>query len=409
MDEILKMRQKRAELVAAAKEQLEVMHSGGDGAKEAEAKFDELMAKADALQANIDRQERINAAESDMAEEIEETAAGLGVSAEQLTSEEDQEGGIFHRWMLGGINNLSSEDRLFMNERRVKAAQTVGTDSAGGYLVPTGFIRKIEAAMKAFGGLAEVATVIRTKTGNPLNWPTMNDTANEGEIVGEGAAVGSQDVAFGQLNFGAYKYSTKSVLLSLEFLQDNEVGFVQNYLAAIMAERLARIHNRHFTVGTGTGQPEGLVTGAAAGVTGATAIGVTYDELIDLEHSIDPAYRNSSRFMFHDTTLRALRKMKDADGRPLWQESMRDGAPALINARPYTINQDMPELGSNAKSIAFGQMSKYHIRRVLDLSIKRLDEKYAEQGLVAFLGFERSDGMLVDAGAQPVKLFTNAA
>ncbi|MCY1305329.1 phage major capsid protein, HK97 family [compost metagenome] len=154
-------------------------------------------------------------------------------------------------------------------------------------------------------------------------------------------------------------------------------------------------------MGTGVGQPTGIVTAASVGANAATAAAITFDELIDLEHSVDPAYRQAGRcrFMFHDSTLKAIKKLKDDQKRPLWLPGVAVREPDTVLGYAYTINQHVPVLASEAKAVLFGDFSKYLIRDVLAVSLFRLtDSKYTEKGQVGFLAFSRHDGNLIDVG-----------
>ena len=136
---------------------------------------------------------------------------------------------------------------------------------------------------------------------------------------------------------------------------------------------------------------------------------VIYEDLVDLEHSVDPAYRAEAEFMFHDDTLKVLKKLKDADGRPLWLPGVAVREPDTILGYNYVINQDMPIMAANAKSILFGDFSKYMIRDVMDLMLLRLVERYADFAQVGFIAFSRHDGDLLDAGTNPIKHYANSA
>ena len=127
-----------------------------------------------------------------------------------------------------------------------------------------------------------------------------------------------------------------------------------------------------------------------------------FDEIIDLFHSVDPAYRASPscRFMFNDSTLSAIRKLKDGDGNYLWQAADgRAGEPAAILGRGYVINQAMDSIATAKKTVLFGDMNKYVVRRVRDFTLLRLAERYAEYYQVGFLAFNRLDGELLDTAA----------
>jgi HK97 family phage major capsid protein len=175
-----------------------------------------------------------------------------------------------------------------------------------------------------------------------------------------------------------------------------------------LGNRIGRIQNDHFTTGDGSGKPKGVVNASASGVT-SVADPPTYDNFVDLVHSVDPAYRSNGKFMMNDATLKTIKKIKvlqysgDTTGVPLWSPSLVAGQPDMILGYPFVINQSMASPGSTAKKVLFGDFSKYLVRDVRDVTLLRLDERFAELGQVAFLAFARSDGDLLDAGTNPVK------
>jgi len=293
-------------------------------------------------------------------------------------------------------------------ETRPPQATTPG--AVGGYTIPDETMRALERALLEFGGMRQVSTIIRTDTGADMPIPTNNDTMNEGHILGENLQVEIRELTFNQLVLQSYKYSARMVLVSVELMQDNAVNLA-GILGGILGERIGRITNRHFTTGTGTAEPMGILTAASQGVVATTggATSATYDNFVDLEHSVDPAYRTGARFMFHDSTLKTIKKLKDTTGRPLWVPGMAFNSPDTIFGYPFTVNQSMPVLGANAKSILFGQLTKYLIRDVRGVTLLRLDERFADFHQVAFLAFARYDGDLLDAGTHPVKYFQNSA
>jgi HK97 family phage major capsid protein len=291
-------------------------------------------------------------------------------------------------------------------------ALSVGTPAAGGYTVPDELMRSIEIAMLTFGGMRQAATVIRTASGAALPIPTVNDTNQAGVILSENTQVANQDIAFSQLVLDAYKYSSKQVLVSVELLQDSAVPLGQ-IIGQLLGERIGRITNLHFTVGSGVGQPLGIVPAATVGfTTPATDSQVTtwkYTSMVELEHSVDPSYRRNASWMMADSSLKKSKMIVDTTGRPLWAASISTGAPDTLLGYPVIINQDMAAMGANAKSVLFGDLSKYLIRDVLGITLLRLEERYADFHQVAFLAFARMDGDLLNAGTNPVKVLVNAA
>lgn len=297
-------------------------------------------------------------------------------------------------------------------ERRAigDSPQTV-TTTAGGYLIPVGFSGELEKAMLAWGGMLQAARVVRTATGNQIQWPTTNDTGNTGELLAINTAAAEQAVTFGQKLLDAYKFSSKGVTVPTELLHDSAFNLATE-LGMMLGERLGRIQNTYYTTGSGSSQPQGLIAasnGASSGVTAASATAIDPDEILDLIHSVDPAYRANARFMFHDNTLKALRKLKDGEGRYLWQEGTTGGAPASIFGYPYTINQDMASsFASTGKPILFGDFSKHLVRQVAEVRLRRLSELRATSDQEVFVAFMRGDSEYLNAGTNPIKCLTMA-
>jgi HK97 family phage major capsid protein len=171
------------------------------------------------------------------------------------------------------------------------------------------------------------------------------------------------------------------------------------------------VTNNHFTVGTGSSNPNGVVVAATVGKTGTTGqtVSIVYADLVDLEHSVDPNYRQGAKWMMNDSSLKVLKKLVDTQGRPLWMPGLVTGAPDTILGYGFVINNDMATMATSGKSVLFGDFSKYIIRDVADVSLLRLDERFAEFHQVAFLAFSRHDGDLLDAGTHPIKYYANSA
>lgn len=321
----------------------------------------------------------------------------------------------FDRFLRRGWADFSTEEihNIRADMARVANALSIGTDSQGGYTVATEVASRLLEAMKDFGGVQEEAFVLPTSSGNPFTWPTTDGTAEEGEIVAENASATELDPSFGQVAIGAYKYSSKVVTIPFELIQDSVID-IEAMVIERLAMRLARIYNKHFTIGTGTGQPQGVVTAAAAGKVGTTgqATSVIYNDFVDLMHSIDPAYRGSAKWMMHDLTLAKLYKLVDADGRPLFWAASRDLSDALpmtLLGRSIRINQNMPTMAANAKSILFGDFKKYMVRLVMAMTLFRFDDSaYIKKGQIGFLAWSRADGKYIDAG-QAIKYYQNSA
>lgn len=318
----------------------------------------------------------------------------------------------FELWTRFGASELSGDQRKVLRagavtseEQRELRAQGVGVLAGGGYTVPDEFRNKLVETLKYFSGMRQAAEIITTESGASLPWMTNDDTANVGAILAENTQVTEQDVAFGTAALDAYMYTSKLVRVSLQLIQDSALN-IDEFLPRKLGERIGRIQNQHFTTGTGTAQPQGLITGATATVAAVgQSTAFTYDTLIDATARLDPSYLQGGNlaWMTSMAGLTAFRKLKDTQGRPLWQPSLTVGAPDSFLGYPIILNNDMPAPGVSTKSLAFGDFRQaYVIRDVTGVRTLRLDERYADFLQVGFLAFQRSGGIVQNTGAVTV-------
>jgi HK97 family phage major capsid protein len=401
---------------------------------EEQTEWEKLDKAQDALRAQIVREERQLELDRELASKQGTPAADPAKAATTATAAEKDAAysRAFRSWAAGGVEALEPEERSIMSERRASLsaediknlppriqkelrAQGVATGGAGGYTVPTGFSGVYEKALKSYSGVMQAARILDTETGNDLPWPTVNDTAQVGEQLGENVQAAAQDVTFGVVTLKAYKFSSKLMLCSIELLQDSAFD-IEALLGELAAERIGRILNQRFTTGTGTAQPNGVVTAATSGFTlpvGNTLL-QTWAGLNALEASVDPAYRPGSAYMMNDTTFQTIKGLVDTTGRPLWQPLMTGSLAGQIgqgtlNGYPVYINQDMAVPAANAKTVLFGRFDKYIVRRVRDIFVFRFAEKYMDFGQIGFLAFARYDGNLLNAGTNPIKYLSQSA
>lgn len=302
---------------------------------------------------------------------------------------------------------LHSSRMELLNERALSGF----AGASGGYTtLPATLVRNLEVAMLTYGGLRQFAEVIRTATGEEMGWPTANDTGNKGRRIGENKAVAEGNPpVFGKTTWYAYGYTSDAILVPYYLLEDSAFDLA-SVLGSMLGERLGRKTNEDNTLGTGAAMPNGIVPAATLGVTAASATAISTDEIIRLEHSVDPAYRNGAAYMMHDNVILALRLLKDGEGRYLWQSGVRDGKPDTLNGYQVGINMDMASsVAASAKTILFGQFSKFKIREVGSVRLYRLEERYRENDQDGFMAFLRQDAGLLDAGTHPVKYLQQAA
>jgi HK97 family phage major capsid protein len=362
--------------------------------------------------------------------------------------------GDVNRNAKGSVNGGAEErslallNKVSVDFRRAQTKeqrdQIAGTQSitytqgaAGGFFVPAGFVYDVEKATKYFAPILDVVRVLETASGQELPYPTSNDTNQAWHVLGEAAQILDQgtsanypvagsaittdagNVGLGHVRFGAWKGSTGLIRVSLELLQDSAFN-IEAFLQEAFAVRLGRGYEQYLTNGTGSSEPKGILPAiAASGAVAVTATGsslndgvvandgtnsIGYQDLVNLIHSVDPTYRKGAKFMFSDSTLAHLKTRVDKFGRPLWVPSTRENEPDTVAGYSYVINQSFPSIAPSAKSVAFGAWQKFIARKVKDLQVLRLDERFADFGEVAYVGFSRIDSNLVDAGTHPLNV-----
>lgn len=408
--------EKREKLVADARSALDEIKKNTDEARaaELEKRHDDIMAEFDRLDAQIAREKRMADAQKRIDDAAaEERAKQRPISGGEGRGQDDGEQvtyrSAFHRYVAvaGDTSALSDEERAALRAGvapKEARAQTVGTPSGGGYTVPTELSNQIIISMKAWGPMYDeaICTVMNTSSGNPIDMPTVDDTGVPVAKHTEAGTVtddGGSDATLGKKTLSAYAYDTEWVKFSWELAQDSIFNF-ETLLGGLLGQRLGRRANTELTTGDASGDPQGIVTGSTLGKTAAATAAITWDEIIDLEHSVDPAYRASpkARYMFNDTTLSAVRKLKDGQGNYLWQAGdVQKGVPNSFNGRAYSINQAMDSLGAAKKVMIFGDFSKYFVRKVGGIVMFVARERFAPD--IGLLGLIRIDGALGDTAA----------
>lgn len=412
-------------------------------------RFQNMVDEHDKLENSIKLAEKSDSISARMASSDNPAAVINGASRDELRDEfrtdprrereKTPADRAFSKYMRHGMQALNSEELPYMQyipnngNNGIRNTMSTTTGSQGGYIIPQGFSGLLEEAKKWFGGIDGIVGKFSTETGNPFPWPTINDTTNKGRIIGQNVQVTETDFTFNQVMFNAYIGSSDIVLIPLALIEDSFFD-LDTMTARLLGTRLGRLYNYQCTVGTGSSSPTGIVTAAVAAgnintaPTGETAA-VAYNDLVNTEHSVDPAYRfnGTCRWMFSDAFLKLLKKLIDGNNRPLWQpgltSSFREGAgiqngvidaggglmPQILE-HPYIVNQDMAVPAANAYSALFGDLSTFKVREVAGgTTVMRLTERYADYLQVGYTAFQRLDSNLIDAGTHPVAVFQQSA
>jgi len=389
----IELRGQRAELIKNATEIVEVAQKEGRSLNaEEKSKFDAMEADARSIKEQIDIIERTAEMKKELAANAEAREA-----APKATRK-----GAFEKYLRNGMSSLNSNERSLMAELRGTSTQIAGTDSLGGFLVPQDFSNELDMATLFTGEVERLAKKLNTAGGALLDYPTINDTATDANLTSEAAAVTVQDMTFANAQLSAYNYASQ-VRVSMQLLQDNAFD-LNAFLAEAMGERIARATNGAFTTGTGSSQPQGIITGATLGNTAASATAIAADDILDLIHSIDPSYRNKPTFglMAHDNVIAAIRALGlgSANDFPIFIPSMEAGQPDKLFGYNIYYNNDMESaITTGKKTLLAADFSKFVVRSAGGVQMVRLNERYMDELEVGFVSYARKDSKVLDTRA----------
>jgi len=419
MATIKELREQAAKTLTEARSMLDGISDKSTKEQRAEAEIavDKALTEVGDIESRAERMGKLEAAEkrAEEAREMEERQARESKRPGNEPAEARQGGDMdyrtaFHAYLRaeGQMGAMDSEARSVLSRGYTNVEQRAQTTAvaAGGYTVPTELMNILVKSMLAWGPMysEDVATVLTTSGGGQITMPTVNDTAvTAAASGGQGVTLtddGGKDVTFGQKVLEAFAYDTEWLRVSKE-LADDSIMAMEQVLGDLLGERLGRIANLQLTTGGGSSAPNGIVTASTLGKTATGTAAITGDEIIDLVHSIDPAYRMGPKvqFMFNDSTLAAIRKLKDGDGNYLWQMgNVQQGQPGSLLGYSYRVNQAMASLATGAKVMLFGDFGKYYVRKVGAPLIGALQDKDFWPGF-GVAGYIRFDGELADTAA----------
>lgn len=391
-------------------------------ATEIETQHDAAMAEFDKWQEKIDREQRMRAA--DTAIENEQRAAadaanrnrpgGSQGAAGELGNQEPvtatYDDAFFDLIRNGGDPaNMQNEMREILRAGHnpistEERQQLTTTDTAGGYTVPTLLQDQLIIAMAQNGPMydADIVTELNTATGANMDYPTINDLDQELDKLPEGTEVvydAGKAFVLGKKTLSASLYDSGFIKLSRELVQDSNQAMVQ-VTSDLLGERAGRTANKLLTVGTGINEPEGIIVGSSLGHTSVAPGAIAFDDLFDLEHSVNAIYRGrpKSRWQLNDTTLKGIRKIKDNNGNYIWQaRDVKKGTPETLLGYALSINPDLPDVATGNSPVIFGDHGKYITRKIGNIIIGVAKEKFwPNLGLAAIMRF---DGRVTDARA----------
>jgi HK97 family phage major capsid protein len=406
MDSIQAVRERRAQFMRETRNLLD-NNPGAKWGPEQQQKYDANIAEIDRAEQELARLERVLQLEADKAfpaanRELARIADGASKMSAAVRA-------AFDKWARQGERALSAEEF-----NSIRNTLSTGVNTEGGYTVATEIASTLIEPLKDFSGVMQVAEILRTANGGPMNFPSSDGTAEEGEQIAENVTATGADPVFGTVSLNTFKYGSKVVAVPIELLQDSQVN-IEAFVNRRLQMRIGRILNKRFTTGTGAGQPNGIVTASTVGKVGANGqtLTIVYDDLVDLVDAVDIAYHGMGcKFMMSQAMRKVVRKIKDTAGRPIWMPSYDAGIAGKFSdsllGYDVQVNNDMAVPAANAKTLLFGKLDEYKVRIAMEAQLFRFaDSAYIKLGQIGFLAWMRAGGNLVDAAA--VKHYQHSA
>lgn len=284
--------------------------------------------------------------------------------------------------------------------------------SGGSLTVPTLVSETIVAVMQSRNIMRQTSmTMITSDTGAPLVIPVGSQGAAT-QIATQNTVFGGTDPTMASKTLHAYD-AGELVAISNDIVSDSGVDILA-WVASTIAVSVAKLEEQWMVVGTGSGQPTGIMKAGATGSAGTVATGGTLilgpsgavvEKLIDVQYGVNSAYRSVGEWIVNDSTAATMRKLRSGAGGTvdnfLWSPSptagLLNGTPDTFLGRPIYASSNVASMGSDAIVAAYGDMSKYVAREVNGLRIERSADLYFDRNQLAVRGLSRVDATLVDA------------
>lgn len=390
----IEMRQERARLIEENRRVLDLADTEGrDLTPEENEEYTKRDADVDSLKLRIDREEAQERRDGEITELLDNAPTARSIAETPENASEVRQMDVWNRFLRRGAGSLG--------EAEVRALQS-DKDESGGYLVaPQQWVNTLLQALDNLVFIRGRATKIQVPTAQSVGAPSLDADPADPTWTGE-LLTGSADTT---MDFG--KRELHPMALAQRLLVSNKLLRQASNVESIVRDRLAYkiavVEENAFLNGTGAGQPLGVFTASSSGIStgrdvseGNTATSITFDGLISAQMALKPAYRAQAEWCFHTDAVTQIRKLKDGEGRYIWEQSGKMGEPDMILGRPLMESQYAPNTFTTGQYVGcIGAWSYYWIADALNIDIKRLDELYAETNQVGFISRSETDGMPV--------------
>lgn len=402
MNKIQELMEKRKQAWEGAKAFVESKKDKDGLMSDEDAKtYADMEKKVSNFTKEIERMQSMEAMEREMAKPMSEPLTSQPMQTEN-NAKPKKSGRASNEYKEGVLQALRS------NFRQVSNVLQEGVDTAGGYLVPEEYDKRLIDGLTEENIMRTLGTTITTSGEHKINIAGAKPAAS---WIEEGGALVFEDASFDQIILDAHKLHV-AIKVTDELLYDNAFN-LESYILTQFSKALANAEENAFLNGDGVGKPLGIFAengGGQVAITTNTQSSITADEIINLVHSLKRPYRKNAKFIMNDQTIALIRKLKDNNGAYLWQPSLQAGEPDRLFGYPVYTSAYVPTVAAGKPVIAFGDFSYYNIGDRGVRSFDQLRELFAGNGMVGFLAKERVDGKLVlPEAVQILKMKASAA
>ena len=402
MNKIQELMEKRKQAWEGAKAFVESKKDKDGLMSDEDAKtYADMEKKVSNFTKEIERMQSMEAMEREMAKPMSEPLTSQPMQTEN-NAKPKKTGRASNEYKEGVLQALRS------NFRQVSNVLQEGVDTAGGYLVPEEYDKRLIDGLTEVNIMRTLGTTITTSGEHKINIAGAKPAAS---WIEEGGALVFEDASFDQIILDAHKLHV-AIKVTDELLYDNAFN-LESYILTQFSKALANAEENAFLNGDGVGKPLGIFAengGGQVAITTNTQSSITADEIINLVHSLKRPYRKNAKFIMNDQTIALIRKLKDNNGAYLWQPSLQAGEPDRLFGYPVYTSAYVPTVAAGKPVIAFGDFSYYNIGDRGVRSFDQLRELFAGNGMVGFLAKERVDGKLVlPEAVQILKMKASAA
>lgn len=372
---IKELRDKRLDVWNKAKAFLDSHREEGVLSAEDDAVYARMEKELDDLAKEIQRQEKLEAYEKEMAKNI----------TTPLTTKPNNEVPVEKKGRASDAYKKAMIDAMRCNFKRVSNVLQEGVDADGGYLVPEEYDKRIIDILSEENIMRKLGTTITTSGQHKINIAATKPAA---AWIEEGGALQFSDATFSQILLDAHKLHV-AIKITEELLYDNAFN-LESYIVTEFGKAIANAEEDAFLNGDGTGKPLGLFAKTGGGTKAASTAEPTADDFIALIYALKRPYRKNASFIINDKNIALLRQLKDNNGAYMWQPSVQVGEPDTFLGYKLYTSQFAP-----TNAIAFGDYRYYNIGDRGTRSWQELRELFAGNGMIAYVAKERVDGKLI--------------